>query len=308
MTRAVVRDLRNAPNFFLVGAPKSGTTAMHVYLGQHPEVFMPPAKAPSYFSRELGIRTAWNVSEERYLSLYADATTPIRGDASPSYLFSPNAATSIRAFNPDARILIMLRNPLETIQALHSEARKYGLEMKRDFDRALAVSDRGGSWFTRRFAGPWTRYRELVHFADQVERYLSTFPRDQVHIELYDDLRADPAATYHRVLAFLGVDPGFRTDFRAFNLYRGEVRSGLVQLLVLGTAARPGTRGQRGVPFDRLRRKIAARNVTKRPRRPLPPALRAELVTDLAPDVERLGTLLDRDLTHWLADPTPIPS
>src|SRR5205807_7469394 len=113
-------------------------------LGAHPQIFMSAVKEPSYFARDLGIRTAYSEDLDRYLALFADGRGhAYRGEASTSYLLDPGAARRIRAFCPPARIVIMLRDPLEAIQAIHGEARKFALEPRRRFETALAASDRG---------------------------------------------------------------------------------------------------------------------------------------------------------------------
>jgi hypothetical protein len=291
------------PNLFVVGAAKAGTTAMYAYLAKHPEIFMTPVKAPSYFAVDLGVRTAYVGHLHRYLGLFAEGQGfPVRGEASPSYLFDPGAARRIYEFENSARILILLRNPLEAITALHGEARKYGFEPRRDFTVALAASDRGRPRLVARHGGFWTRYRDIVRYADQVERYLDVFPKGQVFIGLYDDLRADPGALYGQVLEFLGVEPTFRPSFAPLNSYRGDVRSYLVQRAAMRYTGRVGADGRGEMRFARLNRAMVRRNIIQRPRTALAPAVRAELVADLRPDVEKLALLLGRDLSGWLLE------
>ena len=292
------------PNFFIVGAPKAGTTSMHDYLGQHPQIFMSAAKAPGFFSTDLGVRTAWTQSVDRYLSLFRDgADAPVRGESSPSYLYNPTAAARIHEFNPDARILILLRNPIETMQALHGEARKYGLEPIRDFRQALAASDAGRPKVENGYGGFWTRYRDLVQYVPQIRRYLDVFPREQVKLSVYDDFVADSTGVYRGILEFLGVDPTFVPSFQRLNAYIGDVRSYHVQRLMMAVAAGPGTKGIRGASHPlvaRAVRSVLRRNAIPMKRAPLDPALRSALSEQLRPGVEGLSALLDRDFGPWL--------
>src|SRR5438067_2452241 len=124
------------PNFFIVGAAKAGTTSMHRYLAQHPEIFMSKVKEPTFFATDLGLVTPWQ-DKGAYLSLFEDADDlPVRGESSPAYLLSSEAAQRIRTASPGARILILLRNPVDAVQAVFREARKFALEPCRSFASA----------------------------------------------------------------------------------------------------------------------------------------------------------------------------
>src|SRR6266851_453338 len=117
----------SAPNFFIVGAAKAGTTAMHGFLSQHPDVFMSAVKEPCWFASDLGIRTPWNDDLHDYLALFAGGgDVTVRGESSPAYLLSSESAARIRSFCPEARILILLRNPLDAIRSVFAAARKFG--------------------------------------------------------------------------------------------------------------------------------------------------------------------------------------
>lgn len=266
---------------------------------------MSPVKAPSYFATDLGLRTAWTESLDRYLSLFAGGRdVPVRGESSQSYLFNPVAARRIHEFEPSARILILLRNPLEAIQALHGEARKYGLEPVRDFGRALAASDRGRPKVVAGYAGFWTRYREFVHYAPQIQRYLDVFPREQVLVRPHDDLQTDPGALYRDISAFLGIDTSFAPPFKRMNPHVGDVRSYHVQRAMMAILSGPGTDGTGKVPLARFCRAVLKRNAVIRPRRPLDPAIRADLVADLSDDIKAVEVIVGRDLSHWFAETT----
>ena len=289
------------PNLFIVGAAKSGTTAMSSYLGAHPEIFMSEIKEPSYFADDLGVKTAYSENLDSYLALFAAGEDAVyRGEASTTYLLDPGAARRIHEFCPGARIVILLRNPLEAMQAVFSEARKFALEPRRTFTAALAASDRGRPRLVARQGGFWTRYRDVVRYREQVERYLAVFPREQVFIGLYDDLKADPAGLYRQILAFLGLDDAVQPSFERLNPYRGDVRSYVIQRIVMGRAVAAGTGGILPVRLIRLRRAVARWNVRQRPRAPLDDASRRAIVAELRPEIERLGDLIGRDLSAWL--------
>src|SRR5665647_751711 len=107
------------PDFFIVGAPKCGTTAMNNYLAQHPDVFM-AQKEIHYFGSDLKMRV--KVSESEYLNYFQNAEEKkLIGEASVWYLFSEKAAAEIKAFSPQAKIIIMLRDPIDVLHSLHSQ-------------------------------------------------------------------------------------------------------------------------------------------------------------------------------------------
>ena len=130
------------PNFFIVGAPKCGTSALYEYLGAHPEIFMSPYKEPHFFGSDLQQR--WRPTKSQYFSCFAKARDEKRvGEASVHYLYSKCAAAEIKEFCPEARIIIMLRDPVEMLYSLHSQSIFSGNEVINDFEEALeAEADR----------------------------------------------------------------------------------------------------------------------------------------------------------------------
>ncbi len=194
------------PDFFIVGHPKSGTTALYEMLRSHPEVFMPELKETLFFARELhpGIRPQDRQPDtlEEYLALFSPAAPGQRaGEASPSYLRSRTAAARIAAVQPDARIIAILREPASFLRSMHLELLKDHVETEKDMRKAMAREQR------RREEKPVLWYSmERVEYAAQVRRYRDAFPHEQVLVLIYDDFRTDNQATVRRVLRFLGVD------------------------------------------------------------------------------------------------------
>jgi hypothetical protein len=169
------------PNFFIVGAPRSGTTAMYEYLRQHPDVFMPYRKEPVYFGSDLTKRPPF-LDEAGYLKLFGPGKGRSRlGEATVWYLYSETAAAEIKAFDPDARIIIMLRDPVEMIYSLHSHWLFTGNEDIEDFGQALEAEEdrRQGRRLpddARRPEG--LQYRACARYTSHVARYLLTFGPD----------------------------------------------------------------------------------------------------------------------------------
>ena len=297
------------PNLFLVGAPKSGTTALGTYLGSHPDVYVAPSEL-SYFGSDLDFRTRagvpWRISWESSLEWFAGQEEKrYRADRSVFYRYSARAAREIHDYDPSSRIIAMVRNPVDQMYSEHSEMRYLGGEDLADFPEALeAEADRRAG---RRVPEGCQHvfglfYRDIVRYAEQLERYLGVFGEGQVHVVVYDDLAADAAGTYRKVLEFLGVDASHTPDLAVVNANK-TVRSSTLQRL-LGRAS-PALRraGRLVVPAAdrraRLRRRLDDLNTLERPRPPLDPELRARLAAELEPEVMRLEALLGRELPSW---------
>jgi hypothetical protein len=298
------------PNFFLVGAPKSGTTAMVQYLEAHPDIFM-GVKEMHFFGRDLHLRPPFyrhNLSE--YLAEFQGCNGQRRiGEASVWYLFSSQAASEIRAFSPDARIIIMLRDPVEMLYSLYHEFRYLGDEHLPSFKQALwAEPDRRAGQKICRSAcfAQGLVYRETARYADQVKRYLDVFGRDRVHVIIYDDLAAHPLRVYQDTLKFLCVEASYGpADFKIINgnksvrsrALRAVIKEPLLHSSV--AAVRPWLPRKLVLGMRHLGTLAWRLNTQFKKRPSLDARLRAELRAEFAPEIERLSELLGRDLTHW---------
>jgi hypothetical protein len=311
-------ELRPTPNLFIVGAPKSGTTALASYLNQHPAVFVAD-KELSYFGSDLVFRTTtggrWQISYKSYLEWFsAQGDATYRADRSVFYLYSSTAASEIHAFDPDSRIIILLRSPVDQMHSQHGEMLFQGDEDIRDFGQALKAETerRVGRRVPVRCQKAFSLlYRDIARYPEQVERYLSIFGSPRVCVVLYDDLVADSAGAYRRVLEFLDVDPTHLPTFDVVNANK-VIRSARARDLLRTTPRALRRMGRVVVPNQyaraRLRRRLHGMNTERRPRPPVTPELRRALQEELAPEVHRLEQLLDRDLSPWLApDPSGHP-
>lgn len=277
---------------------------MYEYLRQHPEIFMPEHKEPQFFGDDL-THLHERLSRRDYLELFKPATTnQLVGEATTWYLASSSAAGEIKRFAPDAKIVVMLRNPVDVMYSLHRELAFYGGETILDFEQALAAEEdrkRGQRIGPSRRAEPLF-YRHTVRFPEQLQRYFDEFGRDAVHVILFDDFLEDLEGTYRKLLEFLGVDAGFLPDFTQVNESK-RPRLAAIQALVVRP---PGPLGKlvpalRRLPIaHKLRSVILMANSRAEERRPLDPALRRRLIEDVRPEVEQLGTMLERDLSSWL--------
>lgn len=295
------------PNFFIVGAPKCGTTALYTYLRQHPDIFMPDLKELNFFCTDLGVPSV-AADEHEYLSLFVSPRNEERvGEASVWYLYSPQAAAAIKAFNSDSRIIIMLRQPVDMLYSLHSQRVYNGVESTTAFEVALNgpshSADKGSGLLIADGppAGPFGL--EVGRYTAHVRRYLDVFGPERVKVILYDDLSKDASSVYRDVLKYLEVNPEFMPSFDIVNPNK-RVRNVMLHRIVR-TPSGPVRAIARALVPRRLRPRVAETivgfNSKQAPRGAMSPDLRQRLTNELAPDLEDLGRLLRRDLTHWLS-------
>lgn len=304
------------PNFFIVGAPKCGTTSLHEYLQRHPDIFMPFYKEPHFFGSDLiGSRfMQFRDKPNKYLRLFRDVTTESRiGESSPWYLVSKNAAKEIKAYNPNAKIIMILRNPVDMMYSMWSQFRYSGNEQIEDFEEALSAEPtRKQGHRIRRAAHCVTGlfYREMATYSTQVKRYYDVFGEDNVKVIIFDDFKNDTAGVYTDVLKYLEIDPSFTTSFDVVNPNK-EVRMEWLQRMVLGTGFslmllkdRLTYMATTNSLFPYSYRTRAVKGVinayTKYEKRsPLTPELRQTILTEFTEEIDTLSQLLDRDLSHW---------
>ena len=299
------------PDFFIVGAAKSGTTSLSHYLRQHSEIFM-PSRELNFFASDLRLRRDV-LTKERYLSYFSNIPPDsIRvGEKSVSYLYSKQAASEIKAFCPEARIIIMLRNPVDLIYSLHSYLVGVGWEDICDFELALAVENerKRGLRIPRDTPHPdFLLYRELARLTEQVRRYLDTFGRENIKVIIYEDFKNATSKVYRDALGFLGVDNAFQPDFFVKNPNRG-VRSKILHQIFARMLARPPERARKLAHWSLapeirqvLRETVLRVNLQSRPRPPMDCNLRNLLQAEFASEVVQLSQMLGCDLTLWIKE------
>lgn len=296
------RTAPRRPDFFIVGAPKCGTSALYVYLRAHPEVFMPEVKEPEFFAEDiLGDRRSVRTLQE-YSALFQPANGHRRiGEASTAYLASSEAAHRIKAFNPSARIIIMVRNPIDLMHAFHNQLLNNGHETITDFESALKADEQ----HIQNGATPRLRvacsYRQTAHLSHQISGYLTIFGREKVHVIVFDEFKADVAKAYRETLDFLGIHSQFSLPFETINPNRRS-RSRLLQRMLRNPP--PLIKAFTHALMPRFaRRAIGSEmrrlNTVVEPRRPMPAALRARLIDEFKGEIRDLGDLLQRDFSHW---------
>ena len=283
------------PNFLIIGAHKAGTSSLHRYLQQHPEVFLPALKEPRFFSydpdgsdvepspyawgpRLHPVRT-WN----DYLDLFAPVTTQRAvGEASPCYLNHPRSPGRIRQALPDVRLIVSLRDPVDRAYSGY-------LMAVRDIGETRSFADTIG--------GERTAWHDNLAYYAPCRRYLECFPRARMKFVRAEALNAQPAAVLEDLFAFLEVDPAFAPDTsRQFNT-GGVPRSRRLQRVLNHRYVR---RLRPYVPavFRNTLKPLRQANLREPPR--LDTETRARLIERLRDDILRLQDLLDMDLSDWL--------
>ena len=294
------------PNFFIVGAPKCGTTALSHYLRRHPQIFFSLPKEPHYFATDLP-RYRMATHESAYLEYFRDAGpqhTAV-GEGSVYYLYSTEALSRIRAFDPEAKIIVMLRNPVDMVYSLHAQLLYSGNETERDFARAWGLQElraRGHHVPPKCHDVKILMYREVASLGAQCQRLLEVFPRRQVKFVHFEDFKARTAEVYGDVLAFLGVEPDGRRHFEPVNESKVHRFQRLGQFTQRPPAAlvRLGGHCARMLGLRRLGLLRRLREVNSQPyaRPPLDPALRQRLTEVFRDDTLRLARVLDWDVAE----------
>jgi len=295
------------PDFYIVGAPKAGTTSLYEYLAGHPDVFLPQRKELRYFGSDLAHRRRRELNQEEFLDHYAGAPPERQwGNAYVWYLYSRSAAAEIHAVRPDARIVVMLRDPVRALYALHSEFVFDGNEDIDDFTAALAAEpDRcAGRRIPAEAHFPEALcYHRTVAYREQLARYLDLFGRDQVHVALIDDFIADADAAAGAVLTFLGLEPAVGQAFPHANPNKRS-RSAAMRRLLAAPPPRLRAAIRALVPAAPRRaayRRVSALNVRAQDRAAMGEDIERRLRHELDPEVAALETILGRSLSAWRA-------
>ena len=299
------------PNFFVIGAPKAGTTALYHCLRQHPNVYMSPIKEPYYFAfdgeppvfagpggKYFRRAAVWKPSD--YLSLFAKVTCERAvGEASSLYLWTPLAAQQIRNNVPHAKLIAILRQPVDRAYSNYWHIKRSGVESERTFVEALRLekSRQQEGWPGYYF------YRQQGYYYTQLRLWFDLFPREQIQVHLYEDWNTVPHTLLRDLFRFLEVDENFTPELKRRNVTQ------ISRLPSLNWhATRPAILERTLTPLlpTRLQDWLTAGlrafntrfNLTTPP--PLDPELRRQLTTDFRDEILKLQDLLQRDLSHWL--------
>lgn len=287
------------PNFFIVGAPKCGTTSLAIWLSEHPQVYM-PNKEIHYFSTDL--KATWRPDREQYEALFShsDSQHKALGEASVWYLYSKVAVPSIENYCEQPRYIVCLRNPVEMAYSLHEQQLIEGNENLVSFESAWELSDarlRGHEVSFLCNEPQHLAYKKVCSLGEQLERLFLIVPKERVHLVVLDDVKENPAREYQKVLQFLGLNDDGRSDFSVHNPAKSQRYPVLRKITkLLGKLKkRLGMNFRLGILIW-----IDRNNLQYRPRPKLSEQMRFRLQDYFREDIDKLSALLNRDLSAWV--------
>jgi hypothetical protein len=303
-------DIR--PDFFILGAPRCGTTALSTYLAEHPRIGFSRPKETQFFCTDLPGIEFMTADPNEYMKLCfghcAGKKYLAIGEGSVWNLYSKAAVRNILRFNPGARFIVMLRNPVDLCLAVYEKRRELLQEDQPTFELAWRAEEE------RHLSGSRPRhfqesigvagYRDVAMLGEQVERAFSLIPPHRRFLIIFEDFIADTAAVYRQVIAFLGVPHDGRQAFPKINAGQ-QIEYPRLWELVWGNLVRfhpllGPVKRRLGIPALNVYPRLARLFMSDRQTRPeIPPALRAEMRSYFDADIKRLSAVIGRDLSYW---------
>jgi len=298
---------RRFPDFYILGAPKAGTSSLAQYLGEHRRIFISDPKEPRYFAMDFADRPI--IDEAAYLDLFEKADEDaILGEATTDYLVSKVAVDQILAVRPDARFVVMLRNPIEMVFAMHAQERKNGYETIADVVEAWAAIDqrkRGDRLPPLCNEPKRLFYDDRCGLGAQLELLRQKVAEDRLNIIFMEDFSNDTERVYREAQAFIGIDAYEPRDFPVYNRRHHIKHPAAIQVWKLGKMAKDklGLKTNFG-----LLSKVQAFGMSSEPSAVEKNfgAFRNQLRTYFEPDIRLLERLTGRDLSAWLEREKPL--
>ena len=291
------------PNFLIIGAAKGGTTSLYYYLSQHPQIYMSPLKEPRFFALEgekldfqnpdRSINYTSITTLEDYRQLFAEVKDEIAiGEASPLYLYSSKAIEKIAHYVPQAKLIVILRNPVDRAYSCY----KHLISFESDsFANALKQED-------KRIAQNWAHlwhYKQGGYYYRQLKGYFERFEREQIKVYLFDDLKSNPLGLVQDLFAFLEVDRSFVPDLT----YKNVSNNPKVKVLQNVVNGRHFLRSASKAVVPENLRKIAAKKIrswNSQKFDSMADDVKQQLMEDYREDILKLQDLIGKDLSHWL--------
>ncbi len=291
------------PNFFIIGAPKCGTTSLAAWLGEHPQIYMSPVKEPHHFNLDDGHVITPNRLDYEYLFAEAEDRHIAIGEASVWYLYSHDAVPEIEKYtNGNARYIVCLRNPVEMAYSLHAEQVAGGNENIVDFEIAWDMQDkrsRGDMLVDTSHAPSHLLYGEVCSLGKQVGRLYRCVPKERILPILLDDIKEKPQVVYDRICEFLSIDFFEMTDFPVLNKAKSVRNMMLHRLVKLMASIKNKLNIQMSLGVLAI---IKRYNIKETPRKKMSREMQCKLECYYSNDIGDLGCLIGRDLGFWLGD------
>ena len=296
------------PNFLVIGAAKAGTTSLYRYLRQHPKIFMSPHKEPRFFALEgqsidfkgPGDMTHFNFCTDinAYQALFDGVTDEKAiGEVSPWYLYVPQSAERIQHHIPNAKLIAVLRDPVDRAYSNYLHSVREQLEPLDDFELAMEAE-------AERIKQNWSyrwHYKQKGFYFSQIRRYFDNFDREQIKFYLFEDFTTDPADMIRDIFAFLEVDEAFTADMsEKFNV-AGIPQSRLLDKALHSPNSITPLIGKI-IPSRKFRHSIkeALKSYNIKPKPKLSRTIRTRYVEEYREDILKLQDLLEKDLSTWL--------
>lgn len=296
------------PNFVIIGAAKSGTTALYHYLRQHPDIYMSPQKETNFFAFEgqkvdfrgpgdEGISqssiTDLGSYQEQFSGVLGETAV---GEASPWYLYLPGTAENMRRHIPEAKLIAILRNPVDRAFSSYLHLRREGQEQL-SFEEGLAAEE-------KRIAQGWEplwHYKRAGFYAPQIKQFFELFEREQICFYLYEEFSEDPGAVLRDIYRFLGVDESFSPRTSIKHNVTGVPRNKFLWRLI--REENPLERFAGALVPPRYRAGLKRALIQRLLKKPvLLPDTRRELARDYREDVLYLQDLIGLDLAGWIEE------
>jgi len=298
------------PNLFIVGTPKTGTTSLHNYLNQHPDIFMSEEKEPWFFATDLyeescsfhkkaSKRFKFH-REKDYLTLFCKAKKEkVIGESSVIYIYSKVAAKKIYEFNPHAKIIISIREPVDYLYSSHSQLLIMASEDIEDFKLALEAenSRRQGHNIPLTVDYPSKLfYSDEIKYHQHIKRFINCFSKESLKIVIFEDVIKNIEKAYQDILVFLGVDSNFVPSFKVHNPNE-KPRNYTINKIILDSNIKKFIKDVIPLPMHNIFKSLQNKVLLKKiPREPLDATFRKELMYQFKGEVEKTSDLIGIDL------------
>lgn len=298
------------PNFLIVGAAKSGSSSLHFYLAQHPEIYMTPKKQTYFFASEGAIPNFRGPGDHEEVNKKAITSLDVYqrefngvttekaiGEACSVYMYDDKAPERIKHHVPNAKLIMILRDPVERAYSSFMQLVRDGYETTDDFEQGLALE---ATRIKDNYRHLW-HYKKRGLYYEQIQHYLTLFEESQIHICFFEDLKNDPQHLLRGIYRFLGVDDSFVADTSGKYNATGIPRSrALLRLIMQPNAFKSVAK----TIIPESVRKSVKTFVTTHPlalrKPPASPRAREKLVPEFREDILKLQALTGRDLSRWL--------